>query len=38
MGGPLDRDVAKQIADMFKKSILIRPNKKIRFEGFTFAL
>lgn len=38
MGGPLDRDVAKQIADMFKKSILIRPNKKYAFEGFTFAL
>jgi tetratricopeptide (TPR) repeat protein len=37
--GPLDMDVARQIADMYKKSILIRPNKKkYAYEGFVLAL
>jgi tetratricopeptide (TPR) repeat protein len=38
MGGPLESDVAKQIADLFKKSILLRPNKKYAFEGYAMAL
>jgi uncharacterized protein (UPF0147 family) len=34
----LDKDVAKRIADMYKKSILLRPKKKAAFEGFALAL
>ena len=34
----LDQDVARRIADLYKKSILLRPKKKTAFEGFGLAL
>jgi tetratricopeptide (TPR) repeat protein len=38
MGSPLEEDVAKEIAVLFKKSISFRPNKKDAFEGYVMAL
>lgn len=34
----LDKDVARRIADMYKKSILLRPKKRAAFESFALAL
>lgn len=34
----LDKDIARRIANMYKKSILLRPKKKAAFEGFSLAL
>ena len=34
----LKKDVARRIADMYKKAILLRPKKKAAFEGFALAL
>ena len=34
----LDKNVARQIADIYKKSISIRPENKTAFEGFALAL
>ena len=33
-----EKDIARRIADMYKKSILLRPKKKAAFEGFALAL
>jgi hypothetical protein len=34
----LKKDVARHIADMYKKAILLRPKKKAAFEGFALAI
>ena len=34
----LKKEMARRIADMYKKSILLRPKKKAAFEGFALAL
>jgi len=34
----LEKDVARRIADMYKKSILLRPTNKSAYEGFAVAL
>lgn len=34
----LNKDIARRIADMYKKTILLRPKKKTGFEGFALTL
>ena len=34
----LEKGIARRIADMYKKSILLRPKKKAAYEGFALAL